>query len=90
MQDFPKSNELFYIYPSDFKANHPTDTYLSQWTDMILKSAETGKYTSMILINLLKGFDTWDHKILLDKVKCKGFSNKMVLLLSQTELFLFH
>ena len=30
----------------------------------------------MILINLQKAFDTLDHKIVLDKMKCIGFSDK--------------
>ena len=43
---------------------------------MILNRAENGKYTGMILIDLQKAFDTLDHKILLDKMKCTGFSDK--------------
>ena len=43
---------------------------------MILNSAENGKHTGMMLIDLQKAFDTLDHKILLRKMKCIGFSNK--------------
>ena len=43
---------------------------------MILNNTENGKHTGMMLIDLQKTFDTLDHKILLEKMKCVGFSNK--------------
>ena len=43
---------------------------------MILNVAENGKHTGMILINLQKAFDTLDHTISFDKMKCIGFSDK--------------
>ena len=49
---------------------------------MILNGAENGKHTGMILIDLQKAFDTSDHKILLDKMKCIGFSDKTMVSLS--------
>ena len=45
-------------------------------TATILNVAENGKHTAMILINLQKAFDTLDHTILFDKMKCIGFSDK--------------
>ena len=45
---------------------------------MILNSAENGKHTGMILIYLLKAFDTLDHEILLDKTKCIDYSDKTI------------
>ena len=42
---------------------------------MILNGAENGKHTGMILIDLQKAFHTLDHKLLLDKMKCIGFSD---------------
>ena len=45
---------------------------------MILNGAENGKHTGMILINLQKVFDALDHKILLNKIKCIGFSDKTI------------
>ena len=61
------------MYQSDFRANHSTDTRLSRLMDMILNSAENVKHTSIILIDLQKAFDTFDHQILLDKTKSIGF-----------------
>ena len=64
---------------------------LSQITGMILKVGENGKSAGMILIDLQKAFDTFDHKILLDKKKCSGFSDKTIKWFHSylTELFRF-
>ena len=45
---------------------------------MILNGTENGERTGMILIDLQKAFDTLDHKILLDKMKCIGFSDNTI------------
>ena len=77
-QDYIQRNWLIYSYQPGFKTNHSTDTCLCQLTDMILNSAENGKHTGMILIYLLKAFDTLDHEILLDKTKCIDYSDKTI------------
>ena len=76
MQNYLQRNELSHSYQTSFGANHFTDPRLSMLTDMTLNSAENGKYTGIIFINLEKTFDTLDHKILLEKMKCMGFSVK--------------
>ena len=43
---------------------------------MILNGADDGKHTGITLIDLQKAFDTLDHAILLEKMKCICFSNK--------------
>ena len=45
---------------------------------MILNGAKNVKHLAMILIDLQKAFDTLNHKILLEKVKCIGFSDKTI------------
>ena len=64
---------------------------LSQLTGMILKVVENGKHAGMILINHQKAFDTFDHKILIHKMKCSGFSDKTIKWFHSylTELFRF-
>ena len=42
----------------------------------VLIGVENGKHTGMILIDLQKAFDTLYHNILLNKMKCIGFSDK--------------
>ena len=77
-QDYLQRNVLLYIYQSSFRANHSTDRCLSRLTDMLLIGAKNGKYAGMIFIDLRKAFDTLDQKILLDKIKCSGFSDKTI------------
>ena len=54
-------------------------------TDKINKGFDSGKYTSLILIDLKKAFDTIDHEILLKKIGCIGFLEKVI---SWFELYL--
>ena len=75
-QDYLQRNGLLYIFQSGFRANHSTDTSLSWLTDIVLNGSENGKHTGIILIDLQKAFVALDHTILLDKMKCIGFSDK--------------
>ena len=43
---------------------------------MIFNGAENGKHASAVLIDFQKVFDTLDHTVLLDKLKCTSFSDK--------------
>ena len=45
---------------------------------MVLNGAENGMYIDMILIDVQKAFGNLDHKMLLDKMKCIGFSDKKI------------
>ena len=44
-------------------------------SDKVAKGFDSGLLTGMILTDLQKAFDTIDHKILIEKMKCMGFSN---------------
>ena len=78
-QNYLQRNELLYSKHSGFRENNSADTCISQLTDMILNGAENGKHTGMVLIDIQKAFDPLDHKILLDKMKCIGFSGKTII-----------
>ena len=56
---------ILYKNQSCFRTKHSTDLCLSYLNDKILKGFHNGLFTSMILIDLLKAFDTIDHNILL-------------------------
>ena len=45
---------------------------------MTLNGADNTKQTGIILIDLQKVFDTLYHKMLWDKMKCIGFSDKTI------------
>ena len=64
---FLNDSNIFCKYRSDFKNHHSTDLFLSFLNNKILKGFDKGLHTGMILIDLLKTFDTINHKILLDK-----------------------
>ena len=55
---------------------YSSGTCLSHLIDMIVEGAENEKHTGIFLIDLEKAFDTFDHKILLNNMKCIGFSDK--------------
>ena len=45
----------------------------------MLKGFDNGVYTGMVLINLQKGFDMINHKILIDKLLPIGFSKNTII-----------
>ena len=59
------------LYPKQFgfQKGHPTDHALLQLVDQIYESFERNEYTIGVFIDLSKGFDTVDHKILLKKIR---------------------
>ena len=61
-------------YQSGFRSKYSKDLFLSFLNDKILKGFDNRMYVGMILIDLLKAFDTIKHKILLDKLLPIGFS----------------
>ena len=56
-------------YQSGFRANHSTTLCLSFLTDKSLRRFNEVMLTGMILMDLLKVFDTIDYEILLQKLK---------------------
>ena len=69
---------ILYSYQYGFRKHYSTDTCLSYLTDKVRTGFEKGLLTGMVLIDPQKAFDTIDHGILLDKMKCLGFSNSTV------------
>ena len=64
-------------FPCDILSlHHSTDTCLSYLTDKVKIGFEEGLLTGMVLIDLQKAFDTIDHSILLEKMRCLGFAGK--------------
>ena len=61
-----------------FEANSQKIFGLARLSNQIRRGFESGKSTGMILIDLQNGFDTLDHDIILDKMKCLGFTSKTI------------
>ena len=72
--DFVTKENVLYKFQSCFRKFHSTDSCLSYLKDKVSKGFDSGLLTGMILIDLQKAFDTIDHKILIEKMKCMGFS----------------
>ena len=77
-EEFLSMNKLLYRFPSDFWKNFSTNTCLEHLTDKITTGFEKVLFTGMVLIDLLKAFDTIDHQILLKKMKYLGFSKNTI------------
>ena len=73
--EFVTKKNILYKFQSGFRKFHSTDSCLSYLQDKVAKGFDSGLLTGMILIDLQKAFDTIDHKILIEKMKCMGFSN---------------
>ena len=77
-QLFLDENNILYKFQSGFRVNHSTDTSLSYLNNKIMNGFDNKLYTGMILIDLQKAFDTIDHDIFLDKIRCLGFSDSSI------------
>ena len=73
--EFVTKNNILYKFQSGFRKFHSTDSCFSYLQDKVGKGFDSLLLTGMILIGLQKAFDTIDHKILIEKMKCMGFSN---------------
>ena len=71
-------NKLLHRFQSRFRKNYSTNTCLGHLTDKITTGFAKGLFTGMVLIDLLKAFDTIDHQILLKKMKYLGFSKSTI------------
>ena len=65
-------NNLFYQFQSGFRGSYSTDTCLIHLQDHIRKQTASGHYTSMVLLDIQKAFDSVDHKILCNKLSAMG------------------
>ena len=72
--EFVTKKNILYKFQSGFPKFHSRGSCLSHLQDKVAKG-DSGLLTGMILINLQKAFDTIDHKIPIEKMKCMGFSN---------------
>jgi hypothetical protein len=63
---------LWYQFQSDFRSSCATDTCPIHLFNHNKSQTSKGLFTGMVLIDLLRAFDTVDHQILRQKLRCKG------------------
>ena len=64
--------KIIYMYQSGFRTNHSTNFCPAHLIDFALTGMDKRMDTNMMLVNLQKVLDTWDHKVL-QKMKYFGF-----------------
>ena len=57
------------IFQSGFKANHSTESALLHITNELRLSADSGKVSILVLLDLSAAFDTLNHSILINRLK---------------------
>ena len=73
--EFVTKKNFLNRFQSGFRKFHSTGSCLSYLQDNVAKRFDSGLLTEIILIDLQKAFDTVDHKILTEKMKCMDFLN---------------
>ena len=68
LNKFLTDNNILYEFQSGFRGKFSTDTCLIQLLDHIRDKNSEGLFTGMVLLDLLKAFDTVDHNILCGKL----------------------
>lgn len=66
---FLEINDIFDKYQSGFRKKHSAETALVKVSSDILMSADSGKHTVLVLLDLTSAFDTIDHNIMLNKLQ---------------------
>lgn len=65
-------NNLLYHYQSRFHRSFSTDSCLIHFLDFIKCQSSRGFYTSMVMLDLQKAFDTINHTIFFGKTESNG------------------
>ena len=65
---FMESTGQIYNSQYGFRSQHSCESAVAELTSEIVKGLQNGMYTVALFLDLLKAFDTLEHKVLLDKM----------------------
>ena len=77
LQRYLQRFDLLSPFQTGFRQHHSTESAVIYFTDEI-RSAESGKLTGALFIDLRKAFDSVPHEELLSKVKIFGFGENSI------------
>ena len=77
VQRYPQRFDLLCLFLSGFRQHHSMESAVIYFIDEI-RSAELGKLTGALFIDLGKAFDSVPHKELLSKLKRFGFRENSI------------
>lgn len=66
---FLEKHNIFDTFQSGFRKHHSTETTLLKVSSDIMMSADSGRYTVLVLLDLSSAFDTVNHQILLTRLR---------------------
>ena len=69
LNSYIESSELASKLQSGFRANHSTESALLRVQNDILRSADLGKVSLLVLLDLSAAFDTIDHQVLFERLE---------------------
>jgi len=64
-----ENSNIYEPFQSGFRKQHSTKTVLLKVSNDIMMSADSGKHTVLVLLDLSSAFDTVDHQVLLKRLK---------------------